>query len=365
MLRRPSPESAPQALPGLSKPVSVSLDLIRCLAACAVVLCHFGTRRISGGLLWQLNPYGAQAVDVFFVLSGYVISYAATLENARPFVANRAARIYSVAIAAAVLTFFADAAGRHWSPGLYADLPAFAPRHASPLMQAAGGLLFFNQAWFLDIPVGANIPWWSLGYEVPYYLAFGLACYARGAWRVAGPVLVALLAGPNIVALSPLWLAGAAVFALHRTGWPRPPIGQVLALAAPLLWLIYEALAWRYGRPFGLIPRLRPELVQDWLIGALFTAFLAGLPSLVSRLTVPRRAAAAIRFMAGRSFTLYLVHFPLLLCLHAALRRFAPEVSPLWLLPTMLFIVLAVAEVTERRKGAWRRLFSSRMLPSA
>jgi peptidoglycan/LPS O-acetylase OafA/YrhL len=352
-------------LPGLSKPVSVSLDLIRVLAACTVVLCHFGARRISGGLLWQFYPYGTQAVDVFFVLSGYVISYAATRETGRAFVVSRAARIYPVAIAAAFLTFAADGIGRRWAPGLYGDLPAFASGHAAPALQAAGGLLFFNQAWFLDLPVGANIPWWSLGYEIPYYVAFGLAWYGRGWPRCYGPAVAALLAGPNIVALAPLWLTGAAVFAMHRKGWPGRHLGRAMALAAPVLWLVYELVAHRYGRPFGLVPGLRREVVQDWLIGGFFAAFLAGLPALVAGAAVPRRAETAIRFLAGRSFALYLIHYPVLVCLHAALLRFAPAVSPFWLLPAMLGVVLAVAEVTERRKGAWRRLLGGGAVASA
>jgi hypothetical protein len=47
------------------------------------------------------------------------------------------------------------------------------------------------------------------------------------------------------------------------------------------------------------------------------------------------------------------------------LLRFAPAVSPFWLLPAMLGVVLAVAEVTERRKGAWRRLLGGGAVASA
>jgi peptidoglycan/LPS O-acetylase OafA/YrhL len=64
-----------------------------------------------------------------------------------------------------------------------------------------------------------------------------------------------------------------------------------------------------------------------------------------------------VRFFAGRSFALYLFHYPILLGLHAALLRFRPGVSPVWELPVMTAAVLAVAEVTERRKSVWQRWF--------
>lgn len=66
----------------MSISVSVFLDLARFGAALAVLFCHISGKRLTGGLLWQLGPYGSEAVTVFFVLSGYVIAYvAATREK--------------------------------------------------------------------------------------------------------------------------------------------------------------------------------------------------------------------------------------------------------------------------------------------
>ena len=344
---------------GLSPQFSLFLDLARVLAACAVVLCHFGAQRMSGGALWFLNPYGAQAVDVFFVLSGYLVSAAAQREpSAARFAANRASRIYSVAVPAVALTFLLDAAGRQWAPALYATIPAYAPGHPALALQAASGLLFFNQAWLLTIPVGANVPWWSLGYEVAYYVAFGLFWYG-GKWvRVIGPLLVAALAGPTIVALALLWLAGAAVRHGHDRGWPSRNAGRALATAAPLLWGAYEAWVHFHGRPFGVVPWMRPELLQDVLVGGLFAAFLAGVPRVLATRPVAPGAARAIRFLAGRSFALYLLHYPIMLCLHAAMLRWDPSLSPYWLLAGTAGLVLGLAELTERRQALWRDMFT-------
>ncbi len=333
--------------------LSLYLDAWRLLAALAVMLCHFGSRRMSGGALWQLTPYGAEAVDVFFVLSGYVIAHAATREDTpRRFAVSRLARLWSVAIPALAVTFTLDAIGRLLTPAAYAALPGAPGQHAL-LWQGAAGLLFFNQLWSVAIPIGANIPWWSLGYEAPYYLAFGLARFGGSVLRCAGPLLVAAAAGPSIAILSLPWIAGAAIRRRHAAGglppWP-------VAVAPLPIWLLYEAACHAFGRPLGLLPHLRAETLQDLLVGLLFAAHLLGAPALLLRLPpCPAPLARAIRFGAGRSFALYLMHYPIMLFLRAAMLRAAPALSPFWLLPATLLLCAALAEVTERRKEVWRR----------
>ena len=333
--------------------LSLYLDAWRLGAALAVVLCHFASRRMSGGLLWQAAPYGAQAVDVFFVLSGYVIAHvAATRERALGrFVVSRAARLWSVSVPAALLTFGLDALGRGLAPQAYANSPDH-PERLSVLLQAASGLVFVNRVWGVNIPVGANLPWWSLGYEVPCYVAFALAVFGGARWRVAGPVLVALATGPSITLLGTLWAAGAVLWRVHAAR--VLPAGWALCCALlPLpLWLLYEAACHAYGRPLGLLPRLRAEILQDLIVGGLFALHLLGAPSLLARLPAPPPCLArAIRFGAARSFSIYLLHYPTLLFLRAA------GLAPWLALPVALACCLGLAELTERRKRAWRRLF--------
>jgi peptidoglycan/LPS O-acetylase OafA/YrhL len=57
-----------------------------------------------------LGGLGAEAVDVFFVLSGFVIGYATDSRERTPltYAINRLARIYSVAIPALAATFILD-----------------------------------------------------------------------------------------------------------------------------------------------------------------------------------------------------------------------------------------------------------------
>ncbi len=340
----------------LTPALSLYLDAWRLLAALAVMMCHFGSRRMSGGLLWQMTPYGAQAVDVFFVLSGYVIAYAATRETTpRVFALSRLARLWSVAVPALVVTFGLDAVGRAICPAAYAALPGH-PIGLSIAWQTAAGLLFVNQLWRHAIPVGANIPWWSLGYEAPYYLAFFWLTFGGRIGRIVGPLGVAAMAGPTITVMSSLWFTGAAVRRRHaRHGEPGALPWRSL-LAAPALWIGYEAGCHVLGRPLGIIAGTRAELPQDLLVGALFAIHLWQAPALLARLPpCPPRLARAIRYGASRSFALYLMHYPVMLFLRAVMLLVVPSWSPMILLPATLLICAGLGGLTEARKDVWRR----------
>ncbi|KAK0339081.1 hypothetical protein LTR94_036019, partial [Friedmanniomyces endolithicus] len=82
----------------LDQPFSVYLDLVRFLAALAVVAMHvrqFGLVEAPGAD--HLTLFGREAVMAFFVLSGFVIAYttAQRRPSAREYALARAARIYS------------------------------------------------------------------------------------------------------------------------------------------------------------------------------------------------------------------------------------------------------------------------------
>ena len=62
----------------LSNDLSIYLNLKRFCTASVVLLSHVSVSQITGGFLWQFAPYGSQAVAVFFVLSGFVISHVTT-----------------------------------------------------------------------------------------------------------------------------------------------------------------------------------------------------------------------------------------------------------------------------------------------
>jgi peptidoglycan/LPS O-acetylase OafA/YrhL len=348
----------------MDRETSLYLDAIRFAAALAVFLDHFSSGRLTGGFLWQLAPFGSEAVNVFFVLSGFVIAYAVDTRETSPrsYAISRAARIYSVTLPALAATVILDAAGRALQPDLY---PAFFGRPDSvglPL-QLLAGATFTNELWHAHITPGSMVAYWSLGFEVWYYTIFGVAVFAPPRWRLLGAALLLVLVGPDIAALFPLWLIGVAAYRLYVRWVPDRFLGQALFFGSLAAWLGYEAIGVLYGRleyepPWFLE---RGELPQDYLIGLLFAVNLVSFRAVVPFLGGALRAAAApIRWAAGATFTLYLFHGPVMNCLRAIL----PWPSESGLTRVLLFVgtlaaVFAIASVTEKRKDAWRRAIAS------
>jgi peptidoglycan/LPS O-acetylase OafA/YrhL len=100
--------------------LSVYLDLVRYCAALVVFVGHAAGRPWTGGLFWQIGPYGQTAVIVFFVLSGFVIAYVANTRErqAADYAATRRARLYSVVLVALAITFVVDWVGLRIAPEL-------------------------------------------------------------------------------------------------------------------------------------------------------------------------------------------------------------------------------------------------------
>src|SRR5262245_17362533 len=86
----------------------VGLDLLRFLAACLVLFFHLGyniwagppettTRRAAGSLIQfhELDFFkiGRLGVDIFFVISGFIIAYSAERSTAIQFLRNRIVRL--------------------------------------------------------------------------------------------------------------------------------------------------------------------------------------------------------------------------------------------------------------------------------
>ena len=273
----PESEARPPAARRLPQGVSLALDAIRFAAALTVFASHMAWRFFTGAFLWPMEPYGAQAVVVFFVLSGYVIAHvAATSEMEwRPFAAARLARLWSVALPALALTFALDAIGRSVDPARYHALVQYV--WTGRLHQALSGAFFLNETWGSQAYVGTALPYWSLGYEAWYYAIFALAWYPRGAWRLLA-LAAALAAGPRIMVMAPLWALGFALY--HATAGRPPPraLALPLAVAGLLLWGGWIALAGKLAD----IPRLgawfdRPTLLQDYVVATAFALVLLGI----------------------------------------------------------------------------------------
>lgn len=344
----------------MNKSTSLLLDAVRFVAALVVFADHGND--LTGGFLWRFPPYGPEAVIVFFVLSGFVIAHATASRETTfgAYAIARAARIYSVAIPALILTVVADAIGRSVSTALYSS--AWHYDAHDQWLRLLASATFVNELWRLSLNPGSNWSYWSLGYEVWYYVLFAAAMFLRGRTRIAAVAALLLIAGPTIDALLPLWLLGAWAYRICRSGRLAPHSGALLALGSLAAWTVYEIIAWHFGRLRITSPALltifkRPEIPQDYLVGIAFAGALIGFRAASAEFDRHVRGSwTALRWMAGATFSLYLFHEPLLR-LFATVDPFAPKS---WLGRTLvlggtLICVFVAAEFTERRKGAWRR----------
>jgi peptidoglycan/LPS O-acetylase OafA/YrhL len=191
----------------MKRDLSAFLDLTRILAAFTVFLAHLSKPLFGGTALSAFGELSHSAVIVFFVLSGFVISWAAERDGgAREYILNRASRIYSVALPALALTWVTDTFLILYYPGTLDVLYQYAAVWKYlPLF-----LTFSTDFWFLSEDAFSNIPYWSLCYEVWYYVVFGALVFGRGFWRWGIAIAALLMMGPRLWLLWPVWLAGMA-----------------------------------------------------------------------------------------------------------------------------------------------------------
>jgi peptidoglycan/LPS O-acetylase OafA/YrhL len=315
----------------LPESASLLLDVIRFAAALVVVAGHLTFRQLNTALP-DLHVIGEYAVPVFFVLSGFVIQYISRrkLRTLRQFFIDRACRIYSVALPAMGLTLAASGLVFLLDRNYY--LANFAAVSNHLLVRVSANLLFTSQSWGHNTIPLLNAPFWSLAYECMYYVAFGLIVYLSGVRRVCALLVWALVAGPQVLFLLPIWWLGCWVYdAYYRLRGTRA--GRIL-LGAAALWCVLAlgglafgrdglALApFRAVRAFGSIPNpltlLHIPPVRATML-AFGTGLLAAAMMLVLLLAADLASlrkdttwARRTRFVAGGTYAIYLMHYPLL-----------------------------------------------------
>lgn len=341
---------------------SVYLDAVRVTAALVVFGAHATGPAFLTGVPW-LQDFAHDAVITFFVLSGYVIAHTAATRDRDlgAYGVNRSARIYSVALPAVLLVPVLDQIAMGWRPDLYGRQY----QYEALWLYVPFFLVFATDLWFLAEDAFSNVPYWSLCYEVWYYVLFAAVFFLRGSRRIAAIGAVLLIMGPRLWLLLPLWAAGAwAALSVPRV--PAPRLAFALSLtglaAVKATGLDTAADGWVNGLLGGWPEshlRYSKYFLGDWLIGALMlTNILAARTCGFHGLTrgPVRRPIVAV---ASISFTIYLFHVPLLKFFTAALDHDPASVES-W---TVLMVAVGVALIglglaTEHQKRHVRRLFS-------
>ncbi len=348
--------------PFITPRLSIVLDLVRALAALVVLIGH----AVQLGHYKGPYPFGTQfqhnAVIVFFVLSGLVIT--ASVDRAkgtpkqqtlRSYAIARAARILPVALPALAISLAVMAINVLISSGaIFAE-----DARGVPASEWLFALLFLNESY--QTAFAPNPPYWSLSYEVWFYALFAVGTFLSGWKRIAWLVVLAAVAGPNVLLLLPVWLVGVALARLPAARRVPAWLGALfvaLALAGlfvgpmvsrPLYLEIYRFVPWPMG--FSIYA------VTDLALGVMLALAFAGLRTLtLSRGDWIERMEKPVRYAANMSFSLYLLHWPLLKLLRVVR---APDTSTagfVLVLAIILVVSAAFASLTEHHRGRFRAL---------
>jgi len=349
----------------------LALDGLRGLAALVVLIHHAlllnpsisslyvegGSAPEPGTALWwltysplKLTNAGHEAVTVFFVLSGFVLTLP-VLRGGFDWVSYFPRRVVRLGLPVAGAVAF--------SAFLIAVVPRPSVERFSPWVEertakeldwhlVLNALNLFNGSYDLDNPL------WSIQWEMifsvtlPVFVVLALALrrwWPLGLLAALAGVWIGSETGTGALEYLPVFLVGVILAAklellerasatINRSRW------------APLAWtglfvlgLVLLVLRWELGA-FGSIAPIAAPLKVVVVVGAVLLVFCC----LGSRGAARPLGSRPVQFLARISFSLYLVHVPVIVALRFAL----PELPAHWIMALGIPLSLLVGTVFYR-----------------
>ena len=297
------------------------VQVLRALAALMVVVHHAELGVLLGfGIAREpLLLVGSAGVDVFFVISGFIMLVSSrrlfgTPGASRTFLGRRLIRI--VPLYWAVTSLYVAA---------FLLAPAALGRAVSGGTMAAS-YLFWPHVGLDGTVLPVLVVGWTLNYEMLFYALFAVAVTLprTGAVAAVTSALVAIvsLASAGLGALArPLafwgdpivleFAAGIALGLAFERGWRLPFPAALLAVASGAVVFL-----WQIGSP---IPGGWPRL---WLYG-LPACLLVGGVALAAQRRGPSRLPTFLVFLGDASYSLYLTHLLAMTAMRLSANRLA------------------------------------------
>ncbi|MCX4748556.1 acyltransferase [Kitasatospora sp. NBC_01287] len=317
------------------------LDGMRLMAALAVMSFHFIGKPVGYDDTWRETPaqalptlhrmalYGWTGVELFFLISGFVICMSCWGKRSQDFFVSRVVRLYpaywiSVLLTSAVvLTFRYD----------FSTVKDITPR-----------TVIVNLT-MLQTPVGAPLvdpSYWTLWTELVFYVVFGAVMaggptYRRvvafcGGWTfaaaIAPSVNLPLLTTLTLPDYAPFFTAGITMYLMYRFG-PNLLLWGMLGLS----WMI---ALWRLEGTVQMYQMYLPAHSISWSVAATlvtlcFLLVLAAALGLLNRIRWRRLTVAG-----ALTYPLYLLHQEIgTTGIHLLRRWLAP-------LPTLVVVVVGL-----------------------
>jgi peptidoglycan/LPS O-acetylase OafA/YrhL len=283
-----------------------SLDLLRGLAACAVVIFHWQWLYADPAaapiafhyVFYPIYETGYLAVDLFFALSGFILfrMYGERLARRQisvpEFWWNRFTRLYPLHLATLLL--------------IAAVQPIYCASHGADFIYQDNGptqfvlQLFLASNWPPNAPFSFNGPIWSVSIEILLYALF----FMQARYGLARPwhAVAMVLIGSTLIAHANLFGRGVMAFYIgalcyftveHRRAF------KTLAVAV-------AGAAFIQAVHRGLLPRDAVAII----IGT--PAIILGFALNEQRL---RPLTSGLRWLGEISYSTYLLHFPIMLVL--------------------------------------------------
>ncbi|CAB3751023.1 acyltransferase [Burkholderia sp. MSh2] len=292
---------------------------------------------IAGYLTFPF-AWGSAGVPIFFVISGYCIHRNAALKlaadpayrlDAPNFWARRFARIYPVLLAALLFTLALDALSLQIEP----------VSHKIRDIGAAAFLVnLFSLQGVAGYTYGSNGALWTLSLEVQFYAIYPLLFALRR--RIGMPAVVAAVALVNVASAWLLERHDLQFFTSYWLSWTigawiadvRAQQARGAAVVPSRAW--YGAAAVLLAAGCGAFHVGQYGAFQLWSAG--FACFLYRALARPPRPTPPLRV---LGWFGDFSYSLYLIHLPLFVCLGSVLFHSRLQLS-IW--PSFAFMAAAI-----------------------
>ncbi len=343
-----------------------ALDLLRFVAAVMVVLFHYTFRGAADHLyttatypeIDTITRYGSYGVNLFFVISGFVILLTVDAGGGRPahFVASRVSRLFPAFWVAVTVTFLVTLiVGATFAVGI------------GDYVRNLGMFPSWIRAPYVD---GA---YWTLEIELTFYLlivAFLLFLQRRVriewlllAWLIVVIPFAPVEWGPGrlrlglMVDAAPFFIAGSAFYLVWRNGWTWLRAGLIAGS-----WLVADVIAVRSSfKDSADFATSYSPVVTVAVASIGFVVFLA----LVLRPTWFRFGGRPAILLGALTYPLYLVHqnigYVVINGIDPALGRW---VAFLAAFAVALGLAYAIHRLVERRYNSrLRRWLEPRLVP--
>ena len=369
----PSPEVAP-ALPRGEAAIAAGLDEagtppgdrkfrpdvqgLRALAVALVVLYHAHVPWVTGGFV---------GVDVFFVISGFVITGLLLRERSTTqttsmvgFYARRARRILPAASLVIVATV---AASYFWLGFIRGDQVAIDGRWASVFLANVHSIIVGTDYFAATTAVSPLQHYWSLAVEEQFYLVFpalfALLALRSGSTavrrRLATLFLMVIVASLSLSVVQTGTSPVVAYFSPFTRSWELA-LGGLVALVGPLLrkvpigiaaavtWvgllgIVASAFIYTSATPYPGIAVALPVFATAIVIAAGLDAPRYGVEVILGRWLGLR--------LGDISYSLYLWHFPILVIAAEAVTRPLSGWERLWLVALALVLSIITHVLVE------------------